>query len=138
LNVILAFLFLITGLVLGSFFNVIGLRLPIGKTFWESNDRSYCPHCKTRLSWYELIPLFSFLVQKASCRHCKNKISWLYPVVECLTGFLFAFSFVKIGLEWELLTALLFHSMLMIVLVTDLKYMLIPDRILLFSFHYSL
>ncbi|OHA07207.1 MAG: hypothetical protein A2934_03395 [Candidatus Sungbacteria bacterium RIFCSPLOWO2_01_FULL_47_10] len=44
--------------------------------------RSFCPHCKTQLKWFELIPLFSFTIQKGRCRTCHNKISWQYPLVE--------------------------------------------------------
>lgn len=124
------FIFFLLGLIFGSFFNVIGLRLPQNIPF--SNDRSACPHCSTQLSWYENIPLLSFLLQVGKCRHCKRRISFIYPAVEMFTGGLFAVSYIQFGLEWELLTALLLVSMLMIVLVADIAYMLIPNKVLLF------
>src|SRR5699024_5387948 len=64
--------------------------------------------------------------------YCKKRISVIYPIGECATGVLFAFSFMQIGFHIELLTALLFISMLMIILISDIKYMLIPDKVLLF------
>lgn len=122
--------FSILGVIVGSFYNVVGLRIP-ENNFFES-QRSYCPNCRHTLSWYELIPVFSFLMQQGKCRHCKQPISPLYPFIEMVTGILFALCFYYYGLQPELLTALVFVSLLVIILVTDLTYMLIPDRILLF------
>lgn len=122
--------FFLFGITFGSFFNVVALRTPKKETF--VNDRSYCPQCGKTLSWYELIPVLSFLLQWGKCRNCKQGISIIYPAIELFTGLLFAYSFWKIGVEWELATAILFCSLLMIILVTDLTYMLIPNRILLF------
>lgn len=123
-------LFFLFGTIFGSFFNVVGLRVPKNVPF--SNDRSYCPTCNKQLSWYELIPVLSFLTQKGKCRNCESRISFIYPVMELLTGLLFACSFMKIGFKLELITALLFISMLMIIFVSDITYMLIPNKILLF------
>ncbi|WP_042146554.1 A24 family peptidase [Paucisalibacillus sp. EB02] len=123
-------IFLLLGLILGSFFNVVGIRVPNNQTF--TNDRSYCPHCKHTLSWYELIPVFSYILQRGKCRNCKTKISIIYPVFELATGYLFALSYVHYGLTIELITSLLLVSMLVIITVSDIKYMLIPNKILLF------
>lgn len=125
-----AIIFFIFGTTFGSFYNVVGLRSPKNETF--INDRSYCPTCKKSLVWYELIPILSFLLQRGKCRNCKERISSVYPIVESLTGILFAWSFLHIGWEWELLTALLLVSMLMIILVSDIRYMIIQNRVLLF------
>lgn len=118
------------GITLGSFYNVVGLRVP--KKIPFSNDRSYCPKCEHQLSWRELIPILSFLLQAGKCRHCKAKISIVYPIIELATGLLFVFSYIKLGFTLELITALIFISMLIIIFVTDLHYMLIPNKILLF------
>ncbi|WP_449355626.1 prepilin peptidase [Virgibacillus natechei] len=125
-----AVLFFLFGLIFGSFFNVVGLRVPKNQTF--SNDRSLCPACKHILSWYELIPVLSYVVQQGKCRHCSGKISPIYPVIELTTGFLFMISYTMIGLQLELITALLLVSMLVIILVSDITYMLIPNKVLLF------
>ncbi len=123
-------LFFGLGLLFGSFFNVVGLRVPKKLPF--ANDRSRCPQCNHQLAWYDNIPLISFAIQQGKCRYCKGKISYIYPVVEFLTGFFFALSYIQIGLEMELVTALLLVSLLMIILVSDLAYMLIPNKVLLF------
>ncbi|RLL47860.1 prepilin peptidase [Oceanobacillus piezotolerans] len=118
------------GIVFGSFFNVIGLRTPKNEPF--IHERSHCPSCKHQLSWYELIPLLSFIIQGGKCRHCKKRISLIYPAIELLTGVLFAISYMKIGFNLELVTALFLISMLMIILVSDITYMLIQNKVLLF------
>ncbi|WP_337019318.1 prepilin peptidase [Oceanobacillus massiliensis] len=125
-----AFIFFLLGLIFGSFFNVVGLRLPKNIPF--AADRSICPVCKHQLSWYENIPLLSFFIQHGKCRHCGERISVIYPAIELLTGMLFALAFYIVGLQLEIITALLLISMLMIILVSDLKYMLIPNKVLLF------
>jgi len=130
MGTLLVITFFLLGITFGSFFNVVGLRLPKNEPF--SNDRSYCPSCKKQLKWYELIPVLSFFIQKGKCNNCKSKISWMYPAVELLTGFLFMYSYLQIGLEIELITALLLVSMLMIILVSDITFMLIPNKLLLF------
>ncbi|WP_373893056.1 A24 family peptidase [Virgibacillus sp. CBA3643] len=130
MDVIFVVLFFLFGLIFGSFFNVVGLRVPRNQTF--SNDRSFCPACKHILSWYELIPVVSYVIQQGKCRHCHGKISSIYPIIELTTGFLFMISYVMIGLQLELITALLLISMLVIILVSDITYMLIPNKVLLF------
>lgn len=125
-----SFFFFIFGAVFGSFFNVVGLRLPKKETFHD--DRSYCPHCKTELTAIELIPVISYIIQCGKCRTCKEKISPLYPIVELATALLFLYSFIVFNLRIELVTAILLISLLMIVFVSDITYMVIPDRLLLF------
>lgn len=120
----------IIGIVFGSFFNVVGLRIPNKESFIKG--RSYCPHCKTSLRAIDLIPIVSFLMQRGTCRYCNERISMLYPTIELFTGLLFLYSYIQFGWQPELVTALLLMSMLMILFVTDLTYMLIPNKVLLF------
>ncbi len=102
----------IFGLIVGSFLNVIILRQ--GKS--GIGGRSHCPHCEKQLSWYELIPVFSFLLQRGKCRSCKQPISLQYPLVELLTGVIFYFSAIfllnnvvtPVHLAWSVVGALLF------------------------------
>lgn len=122
--------FFIFGTVFGSFFNVVGLRVP--KKIPFHHDRSYCPTCKEQLRFYELIPVLSYLVQGGKCRHCQAKINIIYPLIELWTGLLFALSYIRLGLQAELLIALFLISLLMIIFVSDLHYMLIPNKVLLF------
>ena len=122
-------IFFIIGLVLGSFYQVVGLRLPVGESF--INSRSYCPKCKKKLKWYELIPLVSYIIQFGKCRKCKKRISITYPLFELLTGVCFALSYVVFGLTKEIIIPLTLISMLIIIIVSDTKYMVIPDEIIL-------
>lgn len=122
--------FFVFGLVLGSFYNVVGLRVP--KKNFLSNDRSYCPNCQKQLTAIELIPVVSFLFQGGKCRGCQTKISWIYPVIELITGLGFMFSYLVFGLSIDTVIALVTVSLSVIIIVTDLTYFLIPNKILLF------
>ncbi|CAM3823470.1 prepilin peptidase [Alkalicoccus chagannorensis] len=117
------------GLALGSFYNVMGLRWTQGESV--VHPRSACPSCGHTLRTGELIPVFSYLVQRGRCRSCGSRISPMYPGIELLTGLLFLAAAVSTGLTWELPVALLLISMLMVSIVTDLTETLILDRVLL-------
>lgn len=123
-------IFFIFGTVLGSFFNVVGYRLPKGESI--STPPSQCPKCNHRLKPIELIPIFSFLIQKGKCRSCGSKISGFYPFFEFLTGVFFSLSYIKFGISIDLLIAITFISMLMIIIISDYLYFIIPDEVLIF------
>lgn len=79
------------GLLVGSFLNVIALRYKEDEPVLGVRvvgGRSQCMTCQVGLKWYELVPLFSFLVQGAKCRHCKHSLNWQYPIVEFVTAIL--------------------------------------------------
>ncbi len=125
------FIVFIFGLMVGSFLNSIIYRLPSGESFLI--QRSYCPYCKHKLSWKDLIPIFSFLILKGKCRYCQKKISWQYPLIELATGILFflvlwnfftGVNFVRIAF------LLIFTCFLIIIFVYDLKHYIIPDKII--------
>lgn len=122
--------FVSLGLILGSFLHVVGVRLPKGEPF--ANDRSGCPHCGHTLSWYELIPVLSYVIQGGKCRGCQGRISIRYPLAELVTGGLYGASYVAFGMSAELVVSLLLVSMLVILFVSDVLYMLLPDKVLLF------
>lgn len=130
MEVLLIISFFVLGAVLGSFYNVVGIRLPKKIPFHKG--RSYCPSCKQQLKFYELIPILSYLIQVGRCRNCRVKISPVYPLMEFMTGFFFAFAYIKLGFQVELLVALSLISLFVIITVSDLYYMLIPDKVLLF------
>ncbi len=86
-------LLFIAGLLIGSFLNVIALRYEPGKPMLSGRTlggRSRCRGCAVTLRWYELVPLFSFIVQGARCRHCSHALAWQYPLVEFSTALLTA------------------------------------------------
>ncbi|MGB3100878.1 MAG: A24 family peptidase, partial [Psychrobacillus psychrotolerans] len=93
---------------------------------------SHCTVCDRNLTVKDLVPVFSYVFLKGKCRGCGTKIHWVYPVMELATGLLFAFAYYQLGFTLELVVALLFISLLVIITVSDIAYMLIPDKILLF------
>lgn len=124
---------------MGSFFNVVIFRFNTERSF---GGRSGCMSCQNKLTWYELIPVFSFLCLRGRCRNCKTKISIQYPIVELVSGFIFAILFLKFKdvFSLNILTfsftyafyAIMF-SLLLIISVYDFKHKIIPD-ILSFTF----
>ena len=120
--------FFILGSVLGSFYQVIGERLPKGESI-ISPKYSYCPNCKKRLKWYELIPIFSYIIQLGKCRGCKKRISPMHLFIEVITGALFAVSYYSFGISYDLIISLTLVSFFSIVIVSDLTYMIIPDEV---------
>ncbi|MFJ5764487.1 prepilin peptidase [Lysinibacillus sp. NPDC093210] len=124
---ILVFVF---GLVFGSFFNVVGLRVPIKESIVK--PPSHCTSCQRQLTAIDLVPVLSYVFLAGKCRSCGQKISWIYPLMELLTGVLFAFSYWQLGFSKEFIVAILLISLLVILVVSDFAYMLIPDKVLLF------
>jgi leader peptidase (prepilin peptidase) / N-methyltransferase len=128
------------GLFVGSFLNVIIYRLYSGEQFLRG--RSHCPHCGHTLSWYELVPVISFIMQGAKCRACAKPISWQYPFVELATGVLFAFATWHVAAQIDLFSQSVFYllssifyllviSGLIVIFVYDFKHYIIPDSILI-------
>lgn len=121
---------LIMGAVFGSFYNVVGYRIPNGLSIVRPG--SFCPKCNHSLKWYELIPVFSYLFQQGKCEFCKERISIIYPMVEITTGILFAVSYYIFGFSYEFILALIVSSFLVIVIVSDINYLIIPDEVTFF------
>lgn len=131
MEVYFTILFFIFGTIMGSFYNVVGYRLPRGESI--AFPPSHCTKCNHRLSALELIPIFSFLFQKGKCKNCKAKISWFYTIFEFITGLMFAISYLVFGLSMDLVIAITFISMLLIVIISDYQTMIIPDELLIFT-----
>lgn len=129
MNIVWMIIFFLYGLLFGSFFNVVGLRVPMKQSI--VSPPSHCPHCNRRLSVKDLIPAFSYLFLRGRCGGCGLKISPIYPFFEFITGVLFAYTYVYFGFQWELLVSILFISLLIIISVSDVSYMIIPDKVLL-------
>ena len=122
-------LFFIYGIVFGSFFNVVGLRVPKKESI--ISPPSHCTACDRKLGVIDLIPVFSYLFLRGKCRGCGAKISPIYPFIEIVTGGLFMLAYGMLGFSAELVVALIFISLLVIITVSDIAYMLIPDKVLL-------
>lgn len=140
----LIFFLFIFGLIIGSFLNVVVLR---GEAEESLGGRSHCPQCKVKISWYDNIPLLSFLFLRGRCRHCQKIISWQYPLVEFCTGSVFALLgwsffgslglytlsdiifFETIGLTYAVFILGLFlvlAAVLIAIVVSDIRTMTIP------------
>lgn len=130
MNIYYLVIFFILGTVFGSFYNVVGFRLPKGESILKPKH-SYCPSCHHKLGALEMIPVFSFLFLRGKCKHCKKKISPFYPFIELITGILFAVSYYSFGISWDLLISLTLVSLFSIVIVSDLNYLIIPDEVTL-------
>lgn len=122
-------LFFILGAIMGSFYHVVATRL--------SNDESiirpgsHCPKCNHPLSWYENIPILSYILLKGKCKNCHSKIPISYWIVEVVTGLLFSVCYHSFDFSIDLLVALVFVSSLIIVIVSDIEYMIILDEVLM-------
>lgn len=131
--------FFIFGLIIGSFLNSVIYRLEKKESFLKG--RSHCPWCGRILSFKDLIPVLSFLILKGKCRYCRKKISLQYPLVEISCGILFFLFSLKFN-SFDLIFYLLIGSFLILIFVYDLKYFLIPDKIIyppiLISFFYRI
>ena len=136
MDILYLIIFFILGLFMGSFYTVIGLRLPKHEDFIKG--RSHCDHCDHELSFMDMIPIVSYILLKGKCRYCKKKISSLSTYMELFTGILFALSFYVFGFSYELFIALGIITMLIIISVSDISYYVIPDEILIFFTGYFL
>ncbi len=123
--------FFVLGTAMGSFYNVVGTRVVNKESIIK--PRSHCDKCGHVLAWYELIPVLSFIFLKGKCRNCKTKLSYLYPFSEFFCGLLFAISFYSFGFSPELIISITLSSLLIIVTVSDITYMIIPDRFIIIS-----
>lgn len=113
------------GIIVGSFLNVVILRYNTGKSLL---GRSGCFSCGKGLRWYELIPVISYFLQSGKCRSCGSGISLQYPLVELLTGVLFALIYQQF---YPGILSLFFYifvwSFLIVITVYDLRHKIIPD-----------
>ena len=118
------------GACFGSFYNVVGYRVPKGESLLYPS--SHCTKCNHKLKAFELVPILSFIFLKGRCYKCKTKISAFYPIFEFLTGVSFAISYVIFGYSLECIYSITFLSMLIIIIISDYQTMIIPDEVLIF------
>jgi leader peptidase (prepilin peptidase) / N-methyltransferase len=117
------------GAIIGSFLNVCIHRLPRQQSIaWPP---SACPHCGHMLSWYENIPVVSYLALGARCRACRGPISARYPIIEAITAAMFVFATWYYGPGTLLAQRLLFGCLLIVLFAIDLEHQLLPNAITL-------
>ena len=135
-----AFFLFTFGVIIGSFLNVVALRYSEDKNIFSLahlGGRSNCQHCHQNLAWYELIPIFSFLLQKGKCWICLKKLSWQYPLVELASGliFLLPLYFLNYALRptpYALIESIVWIAAFLIFLLIwaiDFRLYIIPDEL---------
>lgn len=120
--------FLLGGLIIGSFLNVCIYRIPRGLSIVEP-ARSYCPQCNRQLTWWENIPVLSWLALNGKCRGCKNKISGRYPFVELLSCIAGGASFLHFGATPTAVLVYALTAALIVISFIDLDFKIIPNVI---------
>ena len=124
-------IFFIFGSIMGSFYHVIATRLSKGLSI--ITPASHCEKCNHQLKWYELIPIISYILQGGKCRECKSELNISYLLIELCTGILFAVCYHAFDFSLELIIALIFVSSLIIIIISDIEYMIILDEVLIFA-----
>ncbi len=114
----------IFGITIGSFLNVCIYRLPMQESIITAP--SHCMSCGRKLKWYDMIPVFSWLVLGGKCRNCKSKISAQYPIIEALNGILYVLVCAVNGLTWVSLVYCLMASALLTLSLIDWRTYEIP------------
>ena len=152
-TVVLIFLALVLGLLVGSFLNVVIYRVPEGlNRSWKLQAKqmldlpldqgeserfnilmppSHCPSCKTAIKPWQNIPILSYVLLKGQCKHCQTAISLRYPLVELLTGLVFAVCAWKFGATWTALATMVFSAYLIAMIFIDADTQLLPDQLTL-------
>jgi leader peptidase (prepilin peptidase)/N-methyltransferase len=121
------------GCAVGSFLNVVIWRVPLGLRVNEPR-RSFCPQCRSWIRWHDNIPVLSFLLLRGHCRDCDAPISWRYPLVELITGLLFALVYYRQGVQagtgaGVLVIMMLVTALLIVASGIDIDWLIIPDEI---------
>ena len=119
----------VLGAIIGSFLNVCIYRMPLGMSVNEPR-RSFCPHCKHQLAWYENLPIVGWLWLRGRCAHCHKPIAVRYPLVELLTAALFFFVWYRFREEWILILPYwIFTALVIVATFIDFDHFIIPDEI---------
>lgn len=122
-----ALIIILFGLAWGSFLNVVIYRLPRGKSIIKPS--SSCPHCGTKIRWYDNIPLISFLLLRGKCRACRKAISLVYPLVEILTAGSFLILYLNYSLSTHFFASAIFTCGLIVLGFIDFQHQILPDHL---------
>lgn len=126
----LYFIFVL-GAIFGSFYGVVGTRLPENRSIIKPG--SHCEKCNHILKWYENIPIISYIFLGGYCKKCKQPIGSIYFLMELLSGALFALCYKVFGITPNFFLALIISGLVIIIFVSDSKYMIINDSPLLIA-----
>jgi leader peptidase (prepilin peptidase)/N-methyltransferase len=123
MDIVLAFVFVVLGLLVGSFLNVVIDRLPAGLSL--AYPPSHCSSCNKRLAVKDLIPVLSYTLLKGRCRYCGERITLRIPLVEAFSAMAFALLFIYLRLTPALALAIFYFCLLLVIAVIDLEHQLI-------------
>ena len=126
----------IFGITIGSFLNVCIYRIPLGESIVTAP--SHCMTCGRKLKWYDMVPVFSWLVLGGKCRNCKSKISVQYPIIEGVNGILYVMICAVNGLEWSSVIYCFMASALLVLSIIDWRTYEIPFGINVFLFVFGI
>ncbi len=121
--------FVIAGLLIGSFLNVVIARVPERRSLWSPG--SACPGCGAAIAWYDNVPILSFLALRGRCRACATPIPWRYPLVEGITAALFGSAAYRFGPTPDAVVAAALLAVLVALTTIDLEHQILPDLITL-------
>lgn len=133
MNIIYLIIFFIVGCFAGGFYTTLANRL--GKDEYKIFPYR-CDDCNHNLNIIDVVPILSYLYRKGHCKYCHKKIDSMEILMELFTGILFTVSFYSFDFSYELLIALGIVSLLIIITVSDLNYLIIPDEVLVFFILY--
>ena len=122
----------IFGITIGSFLNVCIYRIPLGESIVTAP--SHCMTCGRKLKWYDMVPMFSWLILGGKCRNCKSKISVQYPIIEGVNGILYVVICAVNGLEWSSVIYCFMASALLGLSIIDWRTFEIPFCLNVFLF----
>jgi len=114
---IMGIILFILGTLIGSFLNVCIYRIPKEQSI--AFPPSHCMSCDNKIKWYDLIPILSYIFLKGKCRHCKEKISIRYPIIELITGAVFASLYIEYGIGFNFGKYALFSCFLIVIGMID-------------------
>ena len=129
MDAMLAAFAVLPGLAIGSFLNVVAVRLPEHRSIVL--PRSACGACGTPIAWYDNVPLVSYAVLRGRCRSCASRIGLMYPAVELATAGLLAGCLFAFGFSLHAAAAAVFCGALVVVTATDLTHRIVPNRVVL-------
>jgi leader peptidase (prepilin peptidase) / N-methyltransferase len=124
--------FFLFGLLIGSFLNVCITRIPAGVSIVSPSSR--CPDCGSAIKPYDNVPVLSWLALRGKCRSCRTPISAMYPSVEFVTALLFVGCYLSFGLSLATAKWLFFSCILVVLIVTDYRERILPDKVNWFGF----
>ena len=125
MGVLFTFLFLLLGLTWGVVLNwFAGSVNEEGELLLKAPS---CPKCGVKRKWQHLLPLLGFFMARGCCADCSEPVSARIPIVEFVTGALFAALYLRYGISWELLILLLYASLLIVLFITDYEHFILPN-----------